>query len=188
MLIFDRNGQIPGSFYSTLSISSRGDFKMKRFSKIMTAAVLTAVLGLTACTTGGESTTGARPNAAKATRTTAGSSLSDQARDLGSKARSTAEDALEITRDFLSGLTDQEIDEEAFRTGWENLKTKLQEMAANADTEEARQRINDVTADLEARVNDILTKISSNEGVQEIKTAISDFWTDARDRLAELMR
>lgn len=159
---------------------------MNHFKKIMTAAVLTMALGLTACSVAGESQAGPVTDADRTTGA-ASTSLRDQARALGARARSTAEEALGLTSDFLSGLADGAVDEEAFKAGWENLRAKLQDMAASADTEEARQRINAITADLEAKVNEILEQISSNESLMEIKSAIEDFWAQARDRLAELM-
>lgn len=161
---------------------------MKNIPLIMTATVLAATLSFTACSTGGGVATDAGNSGSSKEMTAAGSRPGDWASDLGARARSSAEDALTITQNFLSGLTNQEIDGDAFQAGWENLKSKLQDMADNADTEEARQEINRITSDLEAKVNDIIAMITGNESVQKIGTAISEFWTEARDRLAEILK
>ena len=164
--------------------------QMKR-KKVTPLLILTALLTLSSCTTFSESTDPGNSNSTSAITTTAATtegSISVQARELGEKARLAAEDALGITQNFLSGIAGQEINTDTFKAGWETLKEKLQSMAGDASTEEARLKINVITAELEAEVNAILERINSNESVQEITAAVSDFWKQAKAKIDELTR
>ena len=115
--------------------------------------------------------------------------LSKTAQELGEKAREAANNAVDLINGFL-GTTPGPgpVDGSAFEKGWTSLKQELQSMADNATSPETKAKISALMTSLEAQVKDITAKITANENVQEIQAAITDFWTQARQKIDEIRK
>lgn len=115
--------------------------------------------------------------------------LTDQAKLLGEKASSAANNAVKLATDFISNIKGSDpVDQSGFKSGWTAFKAELQTMADNAASAETKVKINELMTSLESQFNDITAKINANGNVQEIKTSVTSFWEQAQTKIEELRK
>ncbi len=160
---------------------------MKKTNQRLAAAFLAAaLLTVAGCSNAQVSSTASKLQSQGAPILT---NLTDQAMQLGEKARSAANNAVELASGFIDSIKSSNlVDSKTFQAGWDSLKAELQKMADNAASEAGKAKINELKTSLETEFNAIMTKINSNGNVEDIKTAVSNFWTEARTKINELTK
>lgn len=154
--------------------------------RLAAGLIAAAVFTLAGCSTAGINDAASKLQSQGAPILT---NLTEQAQQLGEKAKSAAENAKTLATEFIDGIKGTTpLDPKAFESAWASLKNELQTMADNAASEETKAKINELKANLEVQFKDLSARIDADENVQDLKAALADFWTQARTKISELTK
>ena len=154
--------------------------------KAMFIAALAAVtIGITGCTPAEvESKTSQAQSQAGALLT----NLAEEAQKLGEKSMAVASNITESVKGYLDDIDAPEVaDEEAFSRAWDDVKSRFQDMADQAVSEENRAKIDETALELEAKFQAAVAEIRANENVQETRAAMTEFWEEVKLQVSQLM-
>ncbi|MFB0918197.1 MAG: hypothetical protein QMB63_03885 [Clostridiaceae bacterium] len=108
---------------------------------------------------------------------------------LGSSAFDIANKTVNDIKGYINKEKDGSVtDKSSLEESWNKLKEKFNEMAESAKTEEIKGKINDALSKLEEQFNALSKDLENNKDVASAKTAITNFWNSALEKLNELMK
>lgn len=155
---------------------------MNKWKNSVLAALLATPILLSACTPA------QRQDAATKGQEVA-SNAADGAKALGEKAGELAGKAKEEAQGLIDKISKSDAvpTQEEVKTGWDNLKQKFSDMAANATSPETKQKIEDAKTALETKFNEVSTSLNNNENVQGAKEKVVAFFNEVKAKIQELM-